>query len=228
MQNCPYCNAGFSLDGISCDYSFPKFEKFNPMGMIKRPEGQKNMGILSHYCPECRKPIMWLYTFDKEVDDNKRIAHESIIEYELLYPKFKNPNLCENIPIVCKNEYNEAFLILKNSPKASAALSRRCLQMIIRNEENIKKRTLDEEIKALIELNKLPKYLADNLDYIRRIGNFAAHPNKSSNTAEIIDIEPGEAEWSLKLLEEVMLFYFKDLKENEQKRKEFEEKYGNK
>jgi hypothetical protein len=33
------------------------------------------------------------------------------------------------------------------------------------------------------------------LDAIRTIGNFAAHPIKSTSSGEIVDVEPGEAEW---------------------------------
>lgn len=43
---------------------------------------------------------------------------------------------------------------------------------------------------------------------MRNIGNFAAHPIKSTNTGEIIDVEPGEAEWLLDVLEGLFDFYF--------------------
>jgi Domain of unknown function (DUF4145) len=46
--------------------------------------------------------------------------------------------------------------------------------------------------------------LGDNLDAVRHIGNFAAHPTKSVNTGEIIDVEPGEAEWNLDVVEALM------------------------
>jgi hypothetical protein len=226
VKKCPYCNAGFSLDGIDCDYSFPKFHRTNPMYPRARPDGQKSMGILSHYCPECKQPIMWLYTFEIDTQEDSRTAEEVPLEYELLFPKFPTPRLCDGLPEKYQREYNEAFLTINISPKASAALSRRCLQMVIHNEERISKRNLDEEIKALFALNKIPKYLVDDLDYIRKIGNFAAHPKKSDNTGEIVETEPGEAEWSLRILEELLLFYFESLKKSAERKKDFEEKYG--
>jgi len=35
------------------------------------------------------------------------------------------------------------------------------------------------------------------LDAVRNVGNFAAHPIKSTNTGEIFDVEPGEARWQI-------------------------------
>ena len=43
---------------------------------------------------------------------------------------------------------------------------------------------------------------------MRVVGNFAAHPTKSTNSGEIIEVEPGEAEWQLYTLEALFDFYF--------------------
>lgn len=42
---------------------------------------------------------------------------------------------------------------------------------------------------------------------VREVGNFAAHPMKDTNTREIIEVEPHEAEWNLDVLEELFDFY---------------------
>jgi uncharacterized protein DUF4145 len=54
----------------------------------------------------------------------------------------------------------------------------------------------------------LPSSVAANLDAVRHIGNFAAHPTKSVNTGEIIDVEEGEAEWNLDVVEALMDIYY--------------------
>jgi hypothetical protein len=51
-------------------------------------------------------------------------------------------------------------------------------------------------------------YLAEAVDAVRVIGNFAAHPIKSKSTGEIVDVEAGEAEWLLDTLEGMFDFYF--------------------
>lgn len=105
-------------------------------------------------------------------------------------------------------DYNEACLILTLSPKASAALSRRCLQNILREKAGVKKGDLANEIQQVIDSNKLPSHLSESIDAIRNIGNFAAHPLKSTATGEIVEVEPGEAEWLLDVLEALFDFYF--------------------
>ena len=101
------------------------------------------------------------------------------------------------------------------SPKASAALSRRCLQAILREAGRANQRNLSNQIEAV--LPTLPTYVAGSVDYIRNVGNFAAHPMKSESTGEIVDVEPGEAEWNLDVLD--MLFDHYYVKPDEAKEK---------
>ncbi len=65
---------------------------------------------------------------------------------------------------------------------------------------------LYEEIQQVLDKGRLPSHLADSIDAIRNVGNFAAHPIKSQHTGDIVDVEPGEAEWNLDTLE--LLFDF--------------------
>ena len=106
------------------------------------------------------------------------------------------------------NDYREACLTLPDSPKASAALRRRCLQDLLRENANIQHGNLANEIQQVIDSGALPTYLVESLDAVRNIGNFAAHPMKSTASGEIIDVEPGEAEWTLDVLESLFDFYF--------------------
>lgn len=40
------------------------------------------------------------------------------------------------------------------------------------------------------------------------VGNFAAHPIKSTDTGQVVEVEPGEAGWLLDVLERAFDFYF--------------------
>lgn len=104
-----------------------------------------------------------------------------------------------------RNEFDEAQDVLALSPKASAALSRRLLQRLLREHASATERDLSKQIDSV--LPTLPTSLAESVDAIRNIGNFAAHPNKSTHTGEIIDVEPNEAEWCLHILEELIGHY---------------------
>jgi hypothetical protein len=112
------------------------------------------------------------------------------------------------VPPEIVEDYREACLVLGDSPKASAALSRRCLQNLLRGAGGVKHGDLSAEIQQVLDSGKLPTQIADNIDAIRHIGNFAAHPNKSRSTGEVLPVELGEAEWNLDVLESLFDFYF--------------------
>jgi len=78
--------------------------------------------------------------------------------------------------------------------------------MVLRDVAKVKPSDLSKEIDEV--LPKLPSHLAEAIDAIRNVGNMAAHPIKSTNTGEVVDVEPGEAEWLLDALEGLFDFYF--------------------
>ncbi len=112
------------------------------------------------------------------------------------------------VPEAYAEDYAEACLVLGDSPKASAALSRRCLQNILRDIAKVKPGNLFDEIQEFLDDKSPPSHIAAAVDAIRNIGNLAAHPTKSEKTGEILGVEPGEAEWNLDVLESLFDFYF--------------------
>lgn len=111
------------------------------------------------------------------------------------------------VPATLASDFNEAALVLPISPTASAALSRRCLQGTLR-EAGFTQKDLAPAIKAAIDSGKLPQGVAENLDAIRNIGNFAAHPLKDTNSGAILPVEDHEAEWTLDVLESLFDHYY--------------------
>jgi hypothetical protein len=112
------------------------------------------------------------------------------------------------VPPEFAGDYVEACNVLDISPKASAALSRRIMQHVLRARANAKARNLDQEIQQVLDAKMVPSHIADSLDAVRNIGNFAAHPMKSTSSGEIVDVEPGEAEWNLDTVEALFDFFF--------------------
>lgn len=106
------------------------------------------------------------------------------------------------------DDYHEACAVLDISPKASAALTRRILQHILREKGCVKHGDLASEIQQVLDTGKLPAHLADSIDAVRNIGNFAAHPIKSNSSGEVVAVEAGEAEWNLDVVEALFDFYF--------------------
>ncbi|HXN53315.1 MAG TPA: DUF4145 domain-containing protein [Candidatus Acidoferrum sp.] len=127
----------------------------------------------------------------------------------LLWPKgVSRAPVPSEVPPDIVEDYKEACLVLADSPKASAALSRRCLQNLLRRAAGVKPGDLSKEIDQVLDSGKLPTEVAENIDAVRNIGNFAAHPNKSTATGEVVSVEPDEAEWNLDVLESLFDFYF--------------------
>jgi len=95
------------------------------------------------------------------------------------------------------NDYQEACLIQKLSPKASATLARRCLQGMIRDFWSIQKSQLVNEINAIKD--QVDPLTWKAIDTVRRVGNIGAHMEKDIGL--IIDVEPNEAAQLIKLIE---------------------------
>jgi hypothetical protein len=153
-------------------------------------------------CPACSKAIIKI----AKMTHSGNFGPET--EDWLVYPRSsaRSPAPPE-VPVDLADDYNEAGAVLPHSAKASAALSRRCVQSLLRAQGYAQK-DLAPAIQAVLDAKQLPSWLADNLDAIRNIGNFAAHPMKDSNTGAIMEVEPHEAEWNLEVLEGLFDFYY--------------------
>lgn len=151
----------------------------------------------SQTCPACNNAIVRL-----ETQNAKGKVGVSI----LVYPRgTTRAPLPPEVPAEFAKDYLESCLVRDASPQASAALSRRCLQHVLREAGKTRKKDLADQIEEVPP--SLPTPLAELIDAVRVIGNFAAHPTKSSHTGEIIEVDPVEAEMLLEVLEAVFDFY---------------------
>src|SRR5450830_215020 len=148
-------------------------------------------------CPSCQNIVITLIRFEANG------AHKETTIYPLGTLRSPVP---PEVPTTIKADYDEAALILSLSPTGSAALSRRCLQAELVDAGGTKKKNLSEQIDEVTP--KLPAYLEEVLDQVRVIGNFSAHPLKDTNSGVIVDVEPGEAEWNLDVLDDLFDFYY--------------------
>ncbi|MBK5190471.1 MAG: DUF4145 domain-containing protein [Methanosarcinales archaeon] len=172
------------------------------------------MGIEQYLCPnpDCKKMIfylVWGVSWSSSRLRGMTGMTTDVKKRFLVYPKGSNrPPVPPQVPQNFAEDYMEACVVLPDSSKASAALSRRCLQSILRDVANVTPGNLANEIQQVIGSKTLPTHLVKALDMVREIGNFAAHPTKSEKTGEIIPVEPQEAEWNLDVLESLFGFYF--------------------
>lgn len=182
-MKCPHC-----LEGIHYNPTYINITQDN-IGMVQAEH---------LVCPACGKAVIHL----------KQMTGQGVQAWRLLaYPKaIARSGVPTEVPQEFARAYKEACLVIADSENASAALSRRCLQHLLREQGKVKPQDLSREIDEAMP--KLPAHLADAIDAVRNIGNFAAHPLKSTNTGEVLDVEPGEAEWLLEVLEQLFDFYF--------------------
>jgi hypothetical protein len=137
------------------------------------------------------------------------MSNERTLAAYLVWPRsVARAALDTAVTVPYASDYREAAVVLSDSPKASAALSWRCLQRLLREKVGVKPSDLYKEIQEVLESKRLPSHLADAIDMVRVVGNFAAHPLKSTHSGEILDVEPGEAEWLLDVLEGLFDHYF--------------------
>lgn len=110
-----------------------------------------------------------------------------------------------DVPPAIRPDYMEAVLVLSDSPKASAALSRRCLQSLLVL-QGARKSDLVDQLTEIYPL--LPGYVQPYVDHVRQLGNISAHAKQSKATGEIVEVEAGEADWMLELLEELFDHFY--------------------
>ena len=72
----------------------------------------------------------------------------------------------------------------------------------------MKHSNFSREIDEFIASGKAPSDVQEGLHAVRNIGNFAAHPIKSTSTGTVIEVEAGEAEWNLDVLERLFDYFF--------------------
>ncbi|MEK4881440.1 MULTISPECIES: DUF4145 domain-containing protein [Paenibacillus] len=165
---------------------------------LKNKYGPKKAIFLFVVCPnpDCKEYVLTASLFNGE-HENGLIARKEHVNTWNLVPGSQAKVFPEYVPSVIIDDYREACLIKELSPKASATLSRRCIQGIIRDHWGIKKNRLIDEIEAI--KGKVDPLTWDAIDAVRKIGNIGAHMEKDINV--IIDVEPDEAALLVELIE---------------------------
>ena len=166
------------------------------------------------HCPACRQIIIkiGLYVWEQVYEEfGWAWVGESSNEF-IAYPRVeRRGSIGDGVPADLISDYEEACAVLLISPKASAALSRRVLQSILRDKGYWSRdlsRQIDLVLKEPDPRKGLPTDLQKNVDAIRNFGNFSAHPLNDVTTLQVIDVEPEEAEWCLELVERLFDHYY--------------------
>ena len=187
---CPYCGRAASLTNNSRSVDIHKFNHKNkedsPLGILTQ------VIVCPH--PECREYEIQANLYYASYQSNE--LGPCIGEWHLR-PDSNAKTFPGYIPAPLLEDYTEACLVRDLSPKASATLSRRCLQGIIRDFWGISRNRLVDEINEL--KGKVDESTWKAIDAVRSVGNIGAHMEKDINV--IVDVEPEEAQLLIGLIE---------------------------
>jgi hypothetical protein len=203
---CPHCNTPQTVTSERHDV------RYNYITVGEQKDGPLALEQTAYGCsnPTCLKTSLKVRVGrQKTVSGSLRIDGTHIIFSQMLIPQGTAKPQPDYIPEPLREDYYEACLVRDFSPKASATLTRRCLQGMIRDFAKIAKPTLAKEIEALREAvddgsadRAISSESVDAIDQVRGIGNIGAHMEKDIDL--IIEVDPGEAQALIELVE--MLF----------------------
>lgn len=189
-MKCPHCST--ALHDIQAKQPFGK-------------EQYARWSFLQRECPACARSFLSLVAESGPARDGTHCTKveclsESTTLRCLILPK--------EVPDRFARDYREACLALEDIPQASATISRRCLQHLLREEIGVKPGELAMEIQEVLEHTKLPALVFQALDVVRETENAAVHPVKGTSAGEIVEVEGGEADWNLDLLDMLFDYFF--------------------
>ena len=207
-MECPGCNIDFNDDWD--DFLFSRNEV--------------NISV----CPACRLRHVEVYVygpdsrytdqFTKSVAFKETLAGntpvvEVTFDCQELYvlPKIAfdyyktSKEIPASVPGDLTKDCREAHKILRDSPRSSALLARRILEKVLKDNGH-KESTLNAQLKSLANSKELSSIDIDKLHAVRNLGNISAHHTENSNT--LLDVDPGEAELCLQIVDELFTHYY--------------------
>jgi hypothetical protein len=207
---CPYCGAA---QAVSNDrYSQSTYAFF----LKDMTEGELALERTATVCsnPDCSRTTIRVRIGNYKTSRMGgstfyQLTDEGLVFSDTVAPRSSAKPQPAYIPSPLREDYEEACLIANLSPKASATLSRRCLQGMIRDFCSISKKRLIDEIKALkaaVEDGSADRSISvetvEAIDHLRSLGNIGAHMEADIDL--IVPVDPGEAQAMIDLIE--MLF----------------------
>ena len=189
---CPFCDRPVTITESSVSSQKHYFK-------IENADGERIFVTTAIVCPNPKCKKFTFHVDERKIsrDPSGKASQGPVLNHWSLIPPSRAKVLPSYVPQAIKDDYTEACLIVEPSPKASATLSRRCLQGMIRGFFGVSKPRLVDEIEAIKD--KVDPATWDAIDAIRSIGNIGAHMEKDINV--IVDVDPGEAEELIKLIE---------------------------
>lgn len=167
-QKCPYCKKDIAEN--------PK--KATPPVKIKNFYYRAEL----HSCFHCEMPIFVYRECLTEFFEDVTF----VVQHFPYEPPTPAMSLPDHVPKVIRTSYEEAYKVIDISPNASAILSRRCLESVLKDVHQTESWKFEKAIKEVEE--KVDPVTLGILDKIRGLGNAGAHAaDDFDDTAEITE-----------------------------------------
>lgn len=213
--HCKYCGHHSTIMDVNYD------EKSSALKVDNDNEFAYVLGAKMIKCPNSKCGGVTL-SVSLNIGERKRTPNGAVyqkvsaVDSWALLPKSRARVFPMYIPEEIRKNYEEACLILRDSPKASATMSRRALQGMIRDFWDIpdnRRGNLGAEINYIKE--KLDASTYDMIRAVREVGDIGAHMEKSVDT--IVDVEPEEADLLVSLIESLIEDWYVERYSREQR-----------
>jgi hypothetical protein len=191
---CPHCERHVTITD-------DRFSSGEHKLFIDNADGPRTLATYFYVCPnpECKKLTLTAALHVRVPNGGTSVLGALVERWELI-PSSSAKTFPSYIPSAILADYREACLIRSLSPKASATLSRRCLQGVLRDFWAVKPGRLVDEIVQIKD--KVDPLTWDAIDSLRKIGNIGAHMEKDIDL--IVDVDPQEAELLIDLVETLL------------------------
>lgn len=169
--------------------------------------------IESWDCPHCHEATVFVAQL--KMKPNPSVTPNGLVgvslapgERKQVIPAHtKAPRKFGNAPPDVLRLYSAACELVTVYLPAAGAVARKCLEAILRR-AGYEQSTIAQQVEALAKEESREKQvsvrLVARLGVLREFGNFAAHEISSPTTGEVIDVEPGEVDLCLVIIEELI------------------------
>ncbi len=217
LWHCPFCDSDQVVTGEGRQATFADLT-------IDNADGPRRLVVKFVVCPNpaCRQFSLNVSLHGREASGNRAYTGRHIKTWDLVPPS-RARSFPATVPPHILEDYREACLTVELSPKVSAALSRRCLSEILRDYWRVQPGRLGDEFRQI-------KAAADPLTWeaiesVRSSGLVGAR--MESEGAEIQDVDPGEAQLLIGLIETLIRDWYVARDERRKRLAELKQIAGN-
>lgn len=191
LWQCPFCGRDHTVIDKDRQVAISDLE-------IENADGPRRLVARFVVCPDpaCRKFSLTASLHTLETSGRRSYTGKQIAAWKLVPPS-RARTFAARVPQHILEDYHEACVLAEQSPKAAAALARRCLSSLLRDFWSVQPSSLNDEFRQV--QGTVDPLTWEAIESVRRKGSIGSR--MESDGAELLDGEPGEAGLLIDLVE---------------------------